>query len=213
MSRVRPWLPIILLLSTSGLAAPKPHAIFLGQWHTVKTQDPSLAHTFRIRRLIVDGRVKEYTTGVPHDVTDRLFVIERAYRLNDSLPDESATTPHWTWQAGGWISVDRLTGHVASLNLPSFDPIVSAASWYRDYVAYCGVSDDGSKSYMMVSQLGRRKPILKKEFSGSTCSAPKWERAPSRVTFAPPDGVKATFVVQGRSADPTETSGQEESQQ
>src|SRR5260370_31326634 len=124
-------------------------------------------------RLIVDGRVKEYTTGLPHDVTDKLFVIERAYRLNDSLPDDSAKTPRWTWQVGGWISVDRMTGHVAALNLPSFDPVVSAASWYRDYVAYCGLSDDGGKFYMMVSQLGRRKPILKKEFSGSSCAAPK----------------------------------------
>ncbi len=213
MSGFRSWLPFIFLLTAGGFAAPKPHSIFLGQWHTVKTLDPSPAHTFRIRRLIVDGRVKEYTTGLPHDVTDKLFVIERAYRLNDSLPDDSAKTPRWTWQVGGWISVDRMTGHVAALNLPSFDPVVSAASWYRDYVAYCGVSDDGGKFYMMVSQLGRRKPILKKEFSGSSCAAPKWERAPSRVTFVPPDGAKATFIVQGRSVDPMESPGQEEGQQ
>ena len=212
MSRVRSWLPFILLVTASSLAAPKPHAIFLGQWHTVKTQDPSPG-SLKIRRLIVDGRVREYTTGLPHDVTDRLFVIERAYRLNDSLPDESTRAPRWTWQVGGWISVDRLTGHVATLNLPSYDPMVSTASWYRDYVAYCGVSDDGGKSYMMVSQIGRRKPILKKEFSGTSCGAPKWDRAPSRVTFAPPDGVKATFIVQGRSVDPMENPAQEEGQQ
>src|SRR5258708_12136078 len=99
MSGFRSWLPFIFLLTAGGFAAPKPHSIFLGQWHTVKTLDPSPAHTFRIRRLIVDGRVKEYTTGLPHDVTDRLFVIERAYRLNDSLPDDSPKPPPWTWQS------------------------------------------------------------------------------------------------------------------
>jgi hypothetical protein len=102
---------------------------------------------------------------------------------------------------GGWISVDRATGHVAQLNLAVFDPGTSLASWYRDFAAYCGLSDDGSKSYLVVSQLGRRKPILKKEFAGSACPAPTWERTPSRVTFAPATGEKASFVVHGHTAD------------
>ncbi|HWX93992.1 MAG TPA: hypothetical protein VNY29_15295 [Terriglobales bacterium] len=42
------------------------------------------------------------------------------------------------------------------------DPFYSTASWYRDYIAYCGVSDDGTKLFAIVAQLGRRKLILKK---------------------------------------------------
>ena len=48
-------------------------------------------------------------------------------------------------------------------HLPEFDSFYSAASWYRDYVAYCGVGDDGKKTYAMVAQISRRKPVLKKE--------------------------------------------------
>ena len=36
----------------------------------------------KVRALFVDTRLKEYTIGLPHDVTDRLFVVRRAYRLN-----------------------------------------------------------------------------------------------------------------------------------
>jgi hypothetical protein len=32
-------------------------------------------------------------------------------------------------QRGGWLLVDRLTGHVAPINLPEFDVLYSAASW------------------------------------------------------------------------------------
>jgi len=59
--------------------------------------------------------------------------------------------------------VDRLTGRVSQLNLAEFDPFYSTASWYRDYIAYCGVSEDGKKLYAVVAQVGRRKPILKKD--------------------------------------------------
>jgi len=45
---------------------------------------------------------------------------------------------------------------------PEFGSYYSVASWYRDYVAYCGVSDDGKKLYAVVFQVGRRKPVLKK---------------------------------------------------
>ena len=90
--------------------------------------------------------------------------------------------PRWQWQRGGWLLVDRLTGRISPINLPEFDAFYSAASWYRDYVAYCGVSDDGKKTYAMVAQLSRRKPVLKKELSSdgvaedaapdSACPAP-----------------------------------------
>jgi len=87
--------------------------------------------------------------------------------------------------------VDRLTGRVSQLNLAEFDPFYSTASWYRDYIAYCGVSEDGKKLYAVVAQVGRRKPILKKMWRAgrdddpdSECPAPAWTRTPMRVTFS-----------------------------
>jgi hypothetical protein len=53
-------------------------------------------------------------------------------------------------------------GHISAIALPEFDPYYSVASWYRDYAAYCGVSDDGKKIFAIVFQVGRRKPVLKK---------------------------------------------------
>lgn len=189
-----------LLLLTLGLsagapAAPRPHTVVLGRSREVIAPDQNgRPQSIKMRELVVDGRVREYTSGIPHDVTDRLFVIRRARRINDSLPGEAGPRDRWIWQLEGWISVDRLTGHVAQLNLPAFDPDLSQVNWYRDYAAYCGSSDDGSKMYMMVFQLGKRKPILKKEFSGAACSAPAWERNPSRVTFNT-GGEKSSFAV------------------
>ena len=153
----------------------------------------------KVRELIIDGRVREFIMGAAHEVTDRLFVVRRAYRINDALPEEKKPQ-QWVWRLDGWISVDRQTGHVAQLNLPAFDGDTSEASWYRDYAAYCGASDDGAKNFMVVSQLGKRKPLLRKEYSGSACAAPKWERSPSRVTFTAA-GEKTSFVVHAHSAD------------
>jgi hypothetical protein len=52
----------------------------------------------------------------------------------------------------------------------------------------------------MVAQLGKRKPLLKKEISAPACPAPRWERSPSRVTFAV-GGEKNTFAVRAHGAD------------
>ncbi len=192
----------LLLLAASASAAPRQHIIVLGKWQTVKTlADSGEASEVKVRSLIVDGRVKEYTSGPAHEVTDRLFVIRRAYRVNDVLPDDQQKTPQWIWRLGGWISLDRSTGHIAQLNLAAFDPEASEASWYRDYAAYCGTSDDGGKAYLVVSQLGKRKPVLRKEFPGPGCGAPKWERGPSRVTFTAA-GEKSSFIVRAHGADP-----------
>jgi hypothetical protein len=167
--------------------------------------------------LILDGRLKEYTIGTPHELTDRLFVVRRAFRVNDALPGEGTSTNATTsgarrqWQRGGWLLVDRLTGRVAQLGLPEFDPFYSTASWYRDYVAYCGVSEDGKKLYAVVAQVGRRKPILKKDAGvpagaddpDSECPPPVWERNPMRVTFQPHDNdkEKLVFSIRGRVVD------------
>jgi hypothetical protein len=55
-----------------------------------------------------------------------------------------------------------ITGHISQASLPEFDPDSSSGTWYRDSIAYCGISDDGRKLSAVVMQLGRRKSILKK---------------------------------------------------
>ncbi len=67
--------------------------------------------------------------------------------------------------AGGWLLVDRVTGHVSPVKLAEFDAYYSAVGCYRDSVADGGVSEDGEKKYALGTQLCRRKPILKKELS------------------------------------------------
>jgi hypothetical protein len=63
-----------------------------------KAGDPASAATgesvLDIRALLVDGVLKEWTTGDAHDVTDRSFVVRRVIRLNDALPtDDQPGTP------------------------------------------------------------------------------------------------------------------------
>jgi hypothetical protein len=201
-----------MFLIGSTFAAPRAHTVSLGQWRSVEVRsDSGEKQPMKVRELIIDGRTREYTTGSLHEVTDRLFVARRAYRINDALPEEKKPQ-QWVWQLDGWISVDRQTGHVAQLNLPAFDGDASEVSWYRDYAAYCGASDDGSKNYMVVSQLGKRKPVMRKEYPGPACTAPTWERSPSRVTFTIA-GEKTSFVVHAHSADPQADTAEEEGPQ
>jgi hypothetical protein len=61
-----------------------------------------------------------------------VFVIRRAYRVNDSLPSESSAQPCWLWQRGGGLLVDRNTGRTTQIKLPG-DP------YY--YAAHCGVAE------------------------------------------------------------------------
>jgi len=156
---------VFLMWAIPGLAVVKPHVISFGKWTTVKWLAGPIENRtldLKVRALYVDTRLKEYTTGAPHEVTDRLFVVQRVFRLNDSLPDEGGGMPRWQWQRGGWLLVDRVTGRITPIALAEFDPLYSTASWYRDCTAYCGVSDDGKKLFAMVVQLGRRKPILRR---------------------------------------------------
>jgi hypothetical protein len=212
----------LVLSAAAARAATKIHVITFGQWTSAPWMQRSTGDgkplALRIRALLVDGRVKEYVIGSPHEVTDRLFVVRRAFRVNDSLPEE--TGPRWQWQRGGWLVVDRTTGRVSPINLPEFDALYSVASWYRDYVAYCGVSDDGKKISAIVIQLGRRKPVLNKPLSNdgipddaapdSACPAPAWQRNPVRLTFEPVGGVKQTFVIRGHVVDVVNDGDQDE---
>ena len=200
------WL-LILPLATAIPAGAAEHTVALGAWRIVKSvSDSGEVRELKVRRLLVDGKAREDVTGVVHEVTDRVYVTQRIYRINDSLPGDPKG-PQWIWRLDGWISVDRASGHVAQLALPGFDPGTSEASWYRDYVAYCGAGED-SQGVLIVSQIGKRKPIVKKEFVGSGCAAPKWERGPTRVTFVV-GGEKNMFVVRPRGADLQAESTQE----
>ena len=79
-------------------------------------------------------------------------------------------------------------------------------TWFRDYAAYCGVSDDAQKSFAIIMQLGKRKPLLKKSLAdagvqSSLCPAPVWQRTPVRVTFQASADQKLTFSVKSRVVD------------
>jgi len=185
------FLLVFTAVAGTAQAAPKVHAIAFGKWMPVKYfsgPDESHGVDLKVRALYVDGRLHEFTLGASHDVTDRLFVVRRVVRLNDSLPEESPAAPRWIWRPDGWLVVDRGSGRVSPLALPQFDAVASSVSWYRDYAAYCGTSDDGQKLYAMLFELGRRKPLLAKacdasKSGASACPAPRWQRLPPRVTF------------------------------
>jgi len=201
---------LLALLSTAQGAA-SPHVLTFGKATVVKlfvgpAEDQSLDIT--VRPLYEDNKLREFTTGDVHEVTDRLFVVRRAFRVNDRLP-EDAKAPRWRWQRGNWLLVDRQTGRISELKLPDFDPFYSGVSWYRDYAAYCGISDPGEKVLAVVAQLGRKRPVVRKKIGAarqgdlpdSECAAPKWLRTPARVTFLPKDRPQLSFEVRGHSAD------------
>src|SRR5580704_4657335 len=93
---------LTLFATLSASAAPrKAHTVVLGAIRHVpysKAGDPASAaageSVLDIRALLVDGVLKEWTTGEAHDVTDRSFVVRRVIRLNDTLPtDGQPATP------------------------------------------------------------------------------------------------------------------------
>jgi hypothetical protein len=199
----------LLWLGSASFSAPKPHSVSFGKWTSIKLiqeGEDKRTNDLRVRPLLVDGRTKEFTTGQLHDVTERTFVVQRVYRLNDSLPQETGAI-HWLWQRGGWLLVDRVTGKVQTILLPAFDPYSSDVNWFRDYAAYCGISDDGQKPFAVVAQLGRRKPVLKKALADPSdgkdfeCATPIWQRDPARVIFEPSNQAKFTYTVRSRAVD------------
>src|SRR5690348_11675678 len=133
---MRNYLVILLTISSfirPSYAVSKPHVISFGKWTSVKwNPDGTKPIDLKVRPLYVDTRLKEYTLGPPHDVTERLFVVRRAFRLNDNLPADNSPAPRWQWQRGGWLLVDRVTGRVSQVALPEFDAFYSQAIWFRD---------------------------------------------------------------------------------
>ncbi len=200
----------IFTMAAGSYAAPrKTHSVVLGAAKRVqysKAGDPAGAapgeDSLRIRPLVIDSTVKDWTTGDAHDVTDRSFVVRRAIRLNDALPEDKAG--RWVWQRGPWVLVDRVSGHITALRLPDYDPGVSQVRWFRDYGAYCGLTASGKSLYAVVAQVPVRKPVLAKKISAfnaaqltaPACDPPEWQRDPLRITFHPAgrDAISYDFV-------------------
>ncbi len=83
------------IIPTAQPAARKAHVVVLGAAKKVpysKAGDPSGGAAgesdLKVRALLVDGVLKEWTTGDAHDITDRSFVIRRVIKLNDTLPSD-----------------------------------------------------------------------------------------------------------------------------
>ena len=194
-------------------AVTKPHVITLGLVRKVPDQPPDAAQkltgedalTLKVRALLVDGQQKEWTTGETHEVTDRSFVVRRALRLNDALPSDTA--PHWVWQPGPWLLVDRSTGHVTVLHLPDFDSLVSDAVWFRDYAAYCGIhiTTKTQTLNVIVAQLGARRVLIEQslgkwdpvQHAHPVCAPAQWQRTPVRVSIQPAGGQLLDFEIAG----------------
>ncbi|MGB8028648.1 MAG: hypothetical protein WCF30_03195 [Terracidiphilus sp.] len=226
---------VLALLATLGVgpfshAAPrKAHTVVLGAIKSVpysKAGDPAAAgageDALKIRALLVDGVLKEWTTGEPHDVTDRSFVVRRVIRLNDALPTDKPVpgdkASHWVWQRGPWLLVDRVTGRVMALRLPDYDPGVSQVSWFRDYAAYCGLTASGKSLYAVAAQIAARKPVLAKKLAAfdpenhpdPVCAPPDWQREPIRITFHPTGLDAVSYDIVPGSAVLVEDTGDED---
>jgi hypothetical protein len=195
----------VLFQIPAQAARRKVHTVVLGAAKQVpysKVGDPGGAaadeKALKIRPLLVDTVVKEWTTGSSHDVTDRSFVVRRVMRINDTLPGDKLG--HWVWQRGPWLMIDRMTGRVTPLKLPDYDPGVSQVSWFRDYAAYCGVTPTGKSLYAVVAQLAARKPVLSKKLAafdeqsrpGPACAEAEWQL---RITFHPSGKDAVSFDI------------------
>lgn len=223
MLRFAGWIFLSILFTLpmqADAAARKTHSVVLSAMKKVpysRTGDPAGAapgeDALKIRALIVDGQLKEWTNGDAHDVTDRSFVVRRVLRLNDALPGDK--TSHWVWQRGPWLLVDRVSGHITPLKLPDYDPGVSQVSWFRDYGAYCGLTVSGKSLYAVVAQVSARKPVLAKKISAFSptdqpvpaCTSPDWQREPLRVTFHPASHDAVSYDIVPGSAVLVEDSG------
>ena len=220
MSKTAVFSALALLATLSAgpfthAAERKKHTSFWAQSRACRTPKPATRpraaageDALKIRALLVDGVLKEWTTGDAHDVTDRSFVVRRVIRLNDALPTDKPgpgeKASHWVWQRGPWLLVDRVTGRETALRLPDYDPGVSQVSWFRDYAAYCGVTPSRKSLYAVVAQIAVRKPVLAKKLAAfdpenhpdPVCALPEWQREPLRVAFHPTgtDAVSYDFV-------------------
>ncbi len=220
------------VLQAAQAAPRKTHTVVLGAVKKVpytKAGDAAGAAAgdteLKIRALLVDSVLKEWTTGDAHDVTSRSFVVRRVIRLNDTLPGDKQE--RWVWQRGPWLLVDHVTGRVTALKLPDYDPGVSQVSWFRDYAAYCGLTASGKSLYAVVAQVAARKPILARKLAAydaagqhapsapsapgtPACAPPDWQREPLRITFHPAGKDAVSYDIVPGSAVLVEDTGDEE---
>ena len=239
LSGLTSLLSFALFSTLSANAAPrKAHTVILGAVRHVpysKAGDPASAaaseSVLDIRALLVDGVLKEWTTGDAHDITDRSFVVRRVIRLNDALPTDNKPgtgekagdkvaerASHWVWQRGPWLLVDRAAGHVTALRLPDYDPGVSHVSWFRDYAAYCGITASGKSLYAVVAQIAARKPVLAKKLAAfdvdnhpdPVCAPADWQREPLRIAFHPSGTNAISYDIVPGSALLVEDSGDDD---
>ena len=91
------FLLVLAPLVAMAANSPKVHVISYGKTMAVKLYlgpDESKTAPMKVRALFVDSKLREFVTGTVHEVTDRLFVVRRAYRLNNSLPADESKAPN-----------------------------------------------------------------------------------------------------------------------
>jgi len=153
-----------MLLVSVLHAASKSHVVTLGKWQTVKWvfgASDGATLELKVPGILVDGNLKEYAVGQTHEVPRNGSWLAGHSASTTRLPVKIRRN-NGVGNAGGWLLVDRASGRISTVTLPlmdSFYSVYSVDTWYRDYVAYCGVSEDGRKVFAVVTQLGRRKPL------------------------------------------------------
>ncbi len=181
----------MLPIGLTAAAASKPHVVSLGKATPVKlfvgsSEDRTI--DISVRPLYVDSKLKDFTTGETHDVTDREFVVRQgvshqrqlAGRSARSQPSGSGNVAAGCWSTG-------VSGKIALVKLPDFDAFYSEVSWYRDYAAYCGITSNGERVDAVVAEIGGKKPLFHKELgkvsagdsSDKNCAPPRWDRQPA----------------------------------
>jgi hypothetical protein len=69
-----------------------------GPWlkvHLFVGPDADHVQDMKIRSLNLDGRSREFTVGEPHDIADKVFIVRRAYRMNEAPTNQ----PEWKWHS------------------------------------------------------------------------------------------------------------------
>ena len=190
-------------MHTVGLGAVR-RVPYTPAFATADTKDDD-STTLKVRPLVVDDKLKEWTVGEMHTISDRTFAIRRVLHINDALPNDPGE--RWIWQPASWILVDRSTGHITALHLPNFDSAISDAVWFRDYAAYCGlaITSKGSSLVAVIAEVNGRRAVAQRpigkwpqpDHTGLPCQAARWQRLPMRATLQAVGADPVIFDVLG----------------
>ena len=118
------------------------------------------AYQSRFARCWWTGGIKEYVVGSAHEVTDRLFVVRRAFRINDALPEDPCRAGSGSVEDGCWwiaLRGESLLQACRSLILIFRRP---AGTGIMRHIA--GSETTERKPMRSLRNLSRRKPVLKK---------------------------------------------------